>query len=269
MSNITNLLSTSTSVLKYFKAAGRIADQHNYNAYVIGGYVRDTLLNKNPSKDIDITVNKDYKHYAECLAKELKIKDVVFFEQFKTAKLINEDAEFEITQMRKETYNSESRNPKVEEASLKDDLLRRDFTINAIAMSLNKKDFGDIEDHLGGIKDLNKGIIITPLDPDETFSDDPLRMLRALRFAARLNFQIAPNIIDSIERMNERIKIISAERITDEIIKILKTDKPSIAFYLLKDTGLLKYIFPELDIMSGIETINGKDIKMFLFIPYK
>jgi len=261
MSNITNLLSTSESDLKYFKAAGRVADQLNYNAYVIGGYVRDTLLNKNPSKDIDITVNKDYKHYAECLAKELKIKDVVFFEQFKTAKLINEDTEFEITQMRKETYNSESRNPEVEEASLMDDLLRRDFTINAIAMSLNKKDFGNIEDHLGGIKDLNKGIIITPLDPDETFSDDPLRMLRALRFAAKLNFQIAPNIIDSIERMNERIKIISAERITDEIIKILKTDKPSIAFYLLKDTGLLKYIFPELDVMSGIETINGKGHK--------
>ena len=128
-------------------------------------------------------------------------------------------------------------------------------------MSLDPENFGDIIDPLGGIKDLNKGIIITPLDPDETFSDDPLRMLRAVRFAAKLNFQIASNILDSIIRMNKRIEIISWERITEEIVKILKTDKPSIAFYLLKETNLLQYIFPELDVMSGVEVINGKSHK--------
>ena len=261
MSNIINLLDTSKLDFKIFETAGKVAGSLGYKAYLVGGYIRDKLINKNPAKDIDITLCGDVIKYAEALAKELNIETIVPFEQFKTVRLIHPELEIEIAETRKESYYSDSRKPKVESATLEEDLARRDFTINAIAMSLDPKNFGDIIDPLGGIKDLNKGIIITPLDPDETFSDDPLRMLRAVRFAAKLNFQIASNILDSIIRMNKRIEIISWERITEEIVKILKTDKPSIAFYLLKETNLLQYIFPELDVMSGVEVINGKSHK--------
>ena len=261
MSNIINLLDTSKFDFKIFETAGKVAGNLNCKAYLVGGYIRDKLINKNPAKDIDITVCGDVIKYAEALAKELNIETIVPFEQFKTVRLIHPELEIEIAETRKESYYSDSRKPKVESATLEEDLERRDFTINAIAMSLDPDNFGDIIDPLGGIKDLNKGIMITPLDPDETFSDDPLRMLRAVRFAAKLNFQIAPNILDSIIRINKRIEIISWERITEEIVKILKTDKPSIAFYLLKETNLLKYIFPELDVMPGVEIINGKSHK--------
>ena len=195
MSNITNLLDTSKSVLKIFKAASNVAGNLGYKAYVVGGFVRDKLLNIPPSKDIDITVDGDYLKFSQSLAKELHIKDVAPFEQFRTAKIMG-DIQIEVAQTRKEAYHSQSRKPVVDKATLEDDLCRRDFTINAIAASLNKDNFGELIDPLGGIKDLNKGLIITPLDPDETFSDDPLRMLRAIRFAAQLHFQIAPNIID-------------------------------------------------------------------------
>ena len=259
MSNITNLLDTSKTDLEIFKAAGKVADQLNYKAYIVGGYVRDRLLNKSISKknDIDITVNGNYLKFSQALAKALDIKDIVPFEQFRTAKIMGEDIQIEVAQTRRESYYKQSRKPSVKKATLEDDLCRRDFTINAIAASLNEKEFGKLIDPLGGIKDLNKGLIITPLDPDETFSDDPLRMLRAIRFAAQLRFQIAPNIIESITRIKDRIKIISWERITEEIIKTLNTEKPSIGFYLFKNTNLLSYIFPELDVMSGVEEING------------
>jgi len=259
MSNITNLLDTSKTDLKIFKAASKVAEQLNYKAFIVGGYVRDRLLNKPLSKnnDIDITVDGNYLKFSQALAKEIDIKDVVPFEQFRTAKIMGEEIQIEVAQTRKEAYFEQSRKPTVEKATLEDDLTRRDFTINAIAASLNKNDFGKLIDPLGGIKDLNKGLIITPLDPDETFSDDPLRMLRAIRFAAQLGFQIAPNIIESITRIKDRLKIISWERITEEIIKTLKTEKPSTGFYLFKSTGLLSYIFPELDVMSGVEVING------------
>ena len=151
---------------------------------------------------------------------------LVPFENFKTSRLVHDEYQIEIAETRKESYVKDSRKPIVESTTLEEDLLRRDFTINAIAMSLNDINFGEIIDPLGGIKDLNKGILITPLDPDETFSDDPLRMLRAVRFAAKLDFQIASNILDSISRMSKRLDIISWERITEEILKCLKTDKP-------------------------------------------
>ena len=262
MSNIINLLDTSKFDFKIFEAAGKVANNLNCKAYLVGGYIRDKLLNKGvTAKDIDITVCGDFMQYAQSLAKELNIETIVPFEQFKTVRLVHPELEIEIAETRKESYYSDSRKPDVESATLEEDLERRDFTINAIAMSLNHDDFGDVVDPLGGIKDLNKGIIITPLDPDETFSDDPLRMLRAIRFSAKLNFQIASNILDSITRINKRIEIISWERITEEIIKSLKTDKPSRAFYLMKETGLLKYIFPELDVMSGVEIINDMSHK--------
>tara|TARA_B100002051_G_scaffold259019_1_gene278027 strand:+ start:8820 stop:10244 length:1425 start_codon:yes stop_codon:yes gene_type:complete len=263
MSNITNLLDTSKSHLKIFKAAGNVADILNFKAYIVGGYIRDLLLNKSIDDitDIDITVDGNYLEYAKALAKALNLKNVIPFEQFRTAKIMDDEIQIEIAQTRKESYYSQSRKPIVEKASLEEDLYRRDFTINAIAASLNSNNFGSLIDPLKGIKDLNKGLIITPLDPDETFSDDPLRMLRAIRFAAQLDFQIAPNILDSIHNIKKRIEIISWERITEEIIKSLKTEKPSIAFYHFKETGLLKYIFPELNVMSGVEVINGMSHK--------
>ena len=264
MSNIINLLDTSKIEFKIFQAVKSVASNLNCEAYAIGGYVRDSILGVKTNEtypDIDITVKGDYIIFAEHLAKELDIKTIVPFENFKTARLVHEDYQIEIAETRKESYVEDSRKPIVESTTLEEDLLRRDFTINAIAMSLNEKNFGEIIDPLGGIKDLNKGILITPLDPDETFSDDPLRMIRAVRFAAKLDFQIASNILDSISRMSKRLEIISWERITEEIIKCLKADKPSIAFYLMKDTGLLSYVFPEMDVMSGVEVINGMSHK--------
>jgi len=264
MSNITNLLDRTKVEFKVFQASGKVASNLNYEAYAIGGYVRDAILGHTSSEenlDIDITVRGNFMEFTKHLAEELNIKTIVPFENFKTARLVDELYQIEIAETRKESYYKDSRKPAVESTTLEEDLLRRDFTINAIAMSLNKQNFGDIIDPLGGIKDLNKGIIITPLDPDETFSDDPLRMLRAVRFAAKLDFQIANNILDSIDRMSTRLDIISWERITEEIIKCLKTEKPSIAFYLMKDTGLLNYVFPEMDVMSGVEIVDGKSHK--------
>ena len=264
MSNIINLLDTSKVEFKVFEAVKNVASSINCEAYAIGGYVRDAILGSKINEsypDIDITVKGDYMLFSENLAKELDIKTIVPFENFKTARLVHEDYQIEIAETRKESYVKDSRKPIVESTTLQEDLLRRDFTINAIAMSLNDESFGEILDPLGGIKDLNKGLLITPLDPDETFSDDHLRMLRAVRFAAKLDFQIASNILDSISRMSSRLEIISWERITEEIVKCLKTDKPSIAFYLMKDTGLLKFVFPEMDVMSGVEIIDGKSHK--------
>ena len=264
MSNITNLLDTSKVEFKVFQAVKKTASYLNCEAYAIGGYVRDTILgqkNDDTYPDIDITVKGDYNTFSKHLAKELNIKTIVPFENFKTSRLVHDEYQIEIAETRKESYVKDSRKPIVESTTLEEDLLRRDFTINAIAMSLNEMNFGEIVDPLGGIKDLNKGILITPLDPDETFSDDPLRMLRAVRFAAKLDFQIASNILDSISRMSKRLDIISWERITEEILKCLKTEKPSIAFYLMKDTGLLGYVFPEMNVMSGVEIIDGKSHK--------
>ena len=264
MSNITNLLDTSKVEFKVFQAVKKTASYLNCEAYAIGGYVRDAILgqkNDDTYPDIDITVKGDYNTFSKHLAKELNIKTIVPFENFKTSRLVHDEYQIEIAETRKESYVKDSRKPIVESTTLEEDLLRRDFTINAIAMSLNEMNFGEIVDPLGGIKDLNKGILITPLDPDETFSDDPLRMLRAVRFAAKLDFQIASNILDSISRMSKRLDIISWERITEEILKCLKTEKPSIAFYLMKDTGLLGYVFPEMNVMSGVEIIDGKSHK--------
>ena len=255
MSSISSILESNSEHYKVLLKAGDVAKQQNIACYLVGGYVRDMLLNRE-TKDIDIMVEGDAISYAHDLSKALGNFPVVEFKDFGTARIPLDSFEIEIASARKESYSKESRNPEVSFTTFKNDMSRRDFTINAIAASILPDTFGELHDPFGGIKDLQKGLIITPLDPDSTFDDDPLRMLRAIRFSSQLGFDIAPNTIESIERKKERIDIISWERITNEIIKILESDKPSIGLYLLRDTGLLDIILPEFSIMGGVEIKN-------------
>jgi len=262
MSNISELLLNNPDYSKILKKATIVSAELDIPAYLVGGSVRDKLIGKDNSKDIDLMVEKNSELFSSELAKKLNVKTLIKFEKFYTYRIPYPDIEIEIAAARKETYNPDSRKPNtVTLTSIKEDLYRRDFTINAIAASLMKDNFGEIYDPLNGISDLNKGLLITPKDPDTTFSDDPLRMLRAIRFATTLNFKLDDKITSSIKKQAERIKIISYERITTEIIKILSSEKPSIGFYKLKETNLLKYIFPEIDIMPGVEVINGHSHK--------
>jgi len=260
MSNIIEILNNS-KFADILKIAGEIGKNMQINTYVVGGYVRDAILSRE-LKDIDIMVENHVFDFSRKLADKLGVKTVVEFEKFNTAKIPFKECEIEVANARSETYNSNSRKPnKVSSASIEGDLIRRDFTINALAASILPNNFGNLIDSFNGLKDLNNGIINTPTDPDKTFIDDPLRMLRAIRFSAQLNFKIDSRIKDSIIKNKKRISIISQERITDEIIKMLKTDTPSISFYLLKETGFLEFVFPELDIMSGVEVIDNKTHK--------
>jgi len=260
MSNITPLLKNNSEHYQVFVMAGEIAAKEKLPCYLVGGYVRDKLLNRETT-DVDIMVEGDAISYAKKLSAAMGIGKVVEFKEFGTARIPNENFEIEVASARSESYRKDSRNPKIEFSTFEDDMSRRDFTINAIAASIHPESFGELHDPFGGIKDLHKGLIITPLDPDSTFDDDPLRMLRAIRFSAQLKFDIAPNILESISRMKDRIKIIPWERITNEIIKILKADTPSIGFYALRDTGLINIILPEFSIMGGVETIQNMSHK--------
>ena len=256
MSSISQLLKENNPHEDILAIAGSLGEKENIPTYIVGGYVRDTLLGKS-CKDIDIMVEGDGVAFAKKLARELKVNVTVDYDKFGTAMIPYPDIEIEVASARKEKYHSDSRKPEVTSSTVEEDMSRRDFTINAISASLMPSSFGELYDPFGGIKDLQKGLIITPLDPDETFSDDPLRMLRAVRFAAQLQYDVAATALDSISRNIHRLEIVSWERIRDELIKVLKTKKPSIAFYLMKETGLLTHVFPEMDIMSGVETING------------
>ena len=260
MSNITPLLKNNSEHYEVLVMAGEIAAEEKLPCYLVGGYVRDKLLNRETT-DVDIMVEGDAISYAKKLSAAMGIGKVVEFKEFGTARIPNEGFEIEVASARSESYRKDSRNPKIEFSTFEDDMSRRDFTINAIAASIHPESFGELYDPFGGIKDLHKGLIITPLDPDSTFDDDPLRMLRAIRFSAQLKFDIAPNILESISRMKDRIKIIPWERITNEIIKILKADTPSIGFYTLRDTGLINIILPEFSIMGGVETIQNMSHK--------
>jgi poly(A) polymerase len=245
---------------KIFKELSEVISAQNREAYVIGGYVRDCLLKReHRGKDIDIVVIGSGIEVARKIAKKLSpsIK-VTVFKNFGTAMFRYNDYDIEFVGARKESYNRESRKPIVENGTLDDDQKRRDFTINALAISLNTANFGDLLDPFGGIKDLKNKLIRTPLDPDRTFSDDPLRMMRAIRFAAQLNFSIDKNTFGSIKGNSERIKIVSMERIAAELNKIIMSDHPSRGFELLEQSGLLAYIFPELDNMKGVEKKEGK-----------
>ncbi|RZK71473.1 MAG: HD domain-containing protein [Pedobacter sp.] len=242
-----------------FKILADIAAAHQIEAYVIGGYVRDIFLDRT-SKDIDIVVLGNGIEFAELAGQALKSK-VAVFKNFGTAMLKYKDLELEFVGARKESYRADSRKPIVENGSIEDDQLRRDFTINALAISLNKNNFADLVDPFGGQTDLHNKLIKTPLDPEVTFSDDPLRMLRAIRFASQLNFNIDPPALAAIQKQNDRIAIVSKERITDELNKIILSPTPSIGFKYLFDTGLLEIIFPQMAALYGVEIINGKGHK--------
>ena len=228
-------------------------------AYVIGGFVRDLLLNR-PSKDIDIVIIGNGIAFAESVAQKLKVKLSVF-KNFGTAMLRYKDIEVEFVGARKESYRAHSRKPIVEDGTLDDDQKRRDFTINALAIALHPDQFGELLDPFGGVTDLEQKLIRTPLDPVETFSDDPLRMLRAIRFASQLSFSIDSIAIEAIKQNVERISIISQERITEELNKIILSTKPSVGFIYLFDTGLLHKIFPLMANLYGVDYIEGKGHK--------
>ncbi len=249
---------------KIFSIVSDAAAELGVRAFVIGGYVRDCFLGR-PSKDIDIVVEGSGIALAEAVGERVR-SNVSVFRNFGTAMLKYHGVEVEFVGARKESYRRDSRKPIVENGTLEDDQLRRDFTINAMAFSLQKEDFGALVDPFGGIRDLASGIIRTPLDPDTTYSDDPLRMVRAIRFATKLTegdrkFTIVSESLDSIRRNRERMTILSKERIVEELNKILVTPKPSIGFRLLDETGLLEYVLPQLVKLKGVETVDGKGHK--------
>jgi len=230
-------------------------------AYVIGGFVRDKLLDR-PTKDLDIVCVGDGIALAERFASMLKPNaKVSVYKNFGTAQVRYQDLDIEFVGARKESYRSESRNPHVSEGTLEDDQNRRDLTINAMAISLNKEDYGQLIDPFHGISDLENGVLRTPLDPLQTFTDDPLRMMRIIRFAAQLGFKIVPEALEAIASQAERIKIITQERITDELNKIMLSKQPSVGFLLLHQCRLLEFIFPQLCELEGTEIIEGKGHK--------
>ena len=252
---------TYTNALKHpiFDYIATATSNLNSKAYVIGGFVRDYILQRDTPQDIDVVVLGDGILFAKEVARLLPNKTKVqVFKTYGTAMLLFENAEIEFVGARKESYTQDSRNPKVSSGTLEDDQNRRDFTINAMAFSLNKADFGVLLDPFKGGEDLENKIIRTPLDPDITYSDDPLRMMRAIRFATQLNFTIEKNSLQAITKNAERIKIITIERIVTELNKILKSKKPSIGFLLLEETGLLHYFLPELTALKGVDEINGE-----------
>ena len=254
-------ISCTEKELFIFKKIAAAAAELGVDCYAIGGFVRDKILGR-PTKDIDIVCIGDGIALAEKVAERFSPKpNVNIFKNFGTAQVKTEDAEIEFVGARKESYRYESRKPEVSAGSLEDDQNRRDFTINALAISLNKENYGELVDPFGGLKHLEEKLIKTPLEPDRTFSDDPLRMMRAIRFAAQLHFDIANDTIESITANAERIRIISKERIADELNKILLSKKPSVGFDWLYKTGLLQIIFPQMVALAGAEYIDGKGHK--------
>jgi len=242
---------------KIFELISRVADEQQKECYVIGGFVRDIFL-KRPSKDIDVVTLGSGIELAGMVAAELgKKAKLTVFKNFGTAQIKFKDLEVEFVGARKESYMRDSRKPIVEDGTLEDDQNRRDFTINAMAICLNKDRFGELVDPFNGLNDLKNFVIRTPLNPDITFSDDPLRMMRGVRFSAQLGFFLEENTFDAIARNKERIEIISKERIADELNKIMMARKPSVGFILLEKTGLLELIFPELLALKGAETKDG------------
>ena len=244
-----------------YEIASQVADELGISAYAVGGVVRDMFLNRK-SKDIDIVVVGSGIAFAQAVAKAISPHiEVSVFKNFGTARFRYADTEVEFVGARKESYRADSRKPAVEDGTLQDDLNRRDFTVNALAIPLNGPEKGQVIDCFGGLQDMNDKLIRTPLDPDITFSDDPLRMMRAVRFASQLGFSIVPETFEAIQRNAARLEIISKERIMDEFNKILLSPQPSWGINLLKDAGLLQYFLPELLNLQGVEVVNGRGHK--------
>jgi len=247
---------------RIFEVISKSAEELGLDSYVIGGFVRDFILNRGDSKDIDIVAVGSGIELAKQVSKNLDGNPKVqVFKTYGTAMLQYDNIEIEFVGARKESYREDSRNPIVEDGTLEDDQNRRDFTINSLALDLSKSKFGDLLDPFNGISDLENKIIRTPLDPDITYSDDPLRMMRAIRFASQLKFKIEQKSLDSITKNNERIKIITSERIVVELNKILESEKPSNGLLLLEETGLLNHFLPELTDLKGIDEVEGQKHK--------
>jgi poly(A) polymerase len=245
--------------LPFIATVSSIADNMGVEVYIVGGYVRDILLNRE-KKEVDLLVIGNGPEFAQKIAASLGIKNVSIFKNFGTAQFNYEDYILEFVGARKESYSKKSRNPRVTTGTFEDDISRRDFTINTLAVSLVKENFGEIIDTFGGLQDLNKKLVKTPLDPEITFSDDPLRMMRAIRFASQLQFEVAPELIEASKKLKERLKtlpdcrqVVSQERITDEFLKILASPQPSVGLNLLYETGILEIIFPEIANLAGVD----------------
>mgnify|MGYP003686380925 FL=1 len=248
--------------LDIFKIISDTADKLEFKTYIVGGFVRDIILNRSVKKDIDIMCVGSGIDLAKAVQKKINSSAKVnIFKRYGTAMINYADYQIEFVGSRKESYSKDSRNPSVESGDFMDDMLRRDFTINTLAISLNSKQYGELVDTFGGLNDLEQKIIITPLEPNKTFSDDPLRMLRAVRFASQLNFNIDQNTKDSIIENSHRLKILSPERIADEINKILMCENPSIGFKNLEKMKLLQDIIPELIDLKGVEEVEGQTHK--------
>ncbi|SHG65584.1 HDIG domain-containing protein [Chryseobacterium oranimense] len=253
---------TQNKNLKLFKIIAEAAEKNGQSVYIVGGYVRDLLMKRTASTDIDFVTEQSGIELAQTVARDIDPKlKVSVFKTYGTAMIKYKDLELEFVGARKESYTENSRKPEVEGGTLEDDQKRRDFTINAMAISLNKANFGELVDPFNGVEDLEKGILRTPLEPAQTYSDDPLRMMRAVRFASTLNFVIEEKSLNAIKQEAERIKIVSMERIMVEFNKIMMSKKPSVGLGLMEETGLLKLIIPELIELKGVEEVEGQTHK--------
>ena len=258
MTLIKDIINQNKRLAKISKVISELSDETQINAFLVGGCVRDLMLNPlAESIDVDIMVEGDGIDFAEKLARKINVPKIVPFKKFATAKIPFKEYEIEVASARLEKYDESSRSPsEVVMSNIEDDLLRRDFTINAMAVSLNKENFGEFFDPFNGMEDLSKKILRTPLDSDTTFSDDPLRMMRAAYFASKLSLAIDPSCLESIKNNAERITIVSQERKTNELLKILGTKKPSIGLNILQEAGLMEFVFPEIAVMYGLDQSN-------------
>jgi len=258
MTLIKDIINQNKRLAKISKVISELSDEIQINAFLVGGCVRDLMLNPlAESIDVDIMVEGDGIDFAEKLARKIKVPKIVPFKKFATAKIPFKEYEIEVASARLEKYDESSRSPsEVVMSNIEDDLLRRDFTINAMAVSLNKENFGEFFDPFNGMEDLSNKILRTPLDSDTTFSDDPLRMMRAAYFASKLSLDIDLSCLESIKNNAERITIVSQERKTNELLKILGTKKPSIGLNILQEAGLMEFVFPEIAVMYGLDQSN-------------
>ena len=258
MTLIKDIINQNKRLAKISKVISELSDETQTNAFLVGGCVRDLMLNPlAESIDVDIMVEGDGIDFAEKLARKINVPKIVPFKKFATAKIPFKEYEIEVASARLEKYDESSRSPsEVVLSNIEDDLLRRDFTINAMAVSLNKENFGEFFDPFNGMEDLSNKILRTPLDSDRTFSDDPLRMMRAAYFASKLSLAIDPSCLESIKHNAERITIVSQERKTNELLKILGTKKPSIGLNILQEAGLMEFVFPEIAVMYGLDQSN-------------